>query len=557
MKYLPEERNWEKEGVWPDFWPKYFEHGNMPIVWHLHLNALRHPKKTAIIFYGTRISYKELEQLVLHAAGGLKKLGVEKGDRVYLGMQNCPQFIISYYAAMAVGAVIIGGSPMFKQGELRYILNDCEARVAIIEEDNYPVFQSVRDQVPVESVVVTSLNEFVPDNPEIPVPPGMVVEGLDYSGAIDWKDFIKSEPVEKYLELDIDKDLACLQYTSGTTGVPKGAMLTHRNILVNAIQLPIILGGHADSVYGAVVPIFHITGMQNNMNGPIFLGATIVLFTRFDTEVFLQASELYKITSWVAITTMNIAVINHPTLNKYDLSSYEAIGTGGAPVPAELIKRYKDQFGLDLIDGWGMSETASAPLASPTGHVKAGSCGIVVRGFDVRVADLVDPTKNVPRGQEGEMWMRGPSIAREYWRQPPEAQAESFKEEGWLATGDVIIMDEDGYIFIVGRTKEMIKASGYSVFPAEVEKYLYQYPAIKEVCIIGVPHEYRGEDVKAYIVLKDEYKGKVTEEEIMNWAKDQMSVYKYPRQIEFRDELPKSATGKIMRKILKEELQGN
>lgn len=552
MKYQPEERNWEREGVWPEIWPKYFEHGNMPIVWHLHLSTLRHPHKTAIIFYGTRISYKQLQDLVCKAAGGLKKLGVQKGDRVYLGMQNCPQFIIAYYAIMAVGAVIIGGSPMFKKGEMSYILNDSGAKAAILQEDNYPIFQSIENH-PVKFVVITSLAEYLPEVPEIPVPAGMKVEGLDYSGAINWKDFIQSEPIEKFEHLDIDKDLACLQYTSGTTGSPKGAMLSHRNILVNAIQLPIMLGGHANSVYGAVIPIFHITGMQNNLNGPIFLGATIVLFTRFDTEVFLKASELYKITSWVAITTMNLAVINHPNLNKYDLSSYEAIGTGGAPVPAELIKRYKDYFGLDLIDGWGMSETASAPLASPAGHVKAGSCGILIRGFDVRVADLEDPAKNVPRGQEGEMWMRGPSIAREYWKQPPEIQKESFKEDGWLATGDVVIMDEDGYIFIVGRTKEMIKASGYSVFPAEVEKYLYQHEAISECCVIGVPHEYRGEDVKAYIVLKEEWKDKITDQDIIDWAKEQMSVYKYPRQITFRDELPKSATGKIMRKILKQE----
>lgn len=554
MKYQAEVRNWEKEGIWPESLPKYFNHGKMPLVWYLHANTLRHPDKTAIIFYGTRITYQKLNDMVFCAAGGLKKMGVKKGDRVYLGMQNCPQFIISYYAAMALGAVIVSGSPMFKSGELSYILKDSGSKVAIIQEDNYSIFQTIRDEVPVENVIVTSLAEYISEQPDIPVPEGMVVEGLDYSGAADWKEFIKNEAIEKIEDLDIKKDLACLQYTSGTTGAPKGAMLTHYNMLVNAIQLPKMLGGHANSIYGAVVPIFHVTGMQNNMNGPIFLGATIVLFTRFDTEVFLKASELYKITAWVAITTMNIAVINHPDLEKYDLSSYESIGTGGAPVPGELINRYKDYFGLDLIDGWGMSETASAPLASPMGHVKAGSCGIIATNFEVRIVDLADNSKNVPRGQEGEMWIKGPSIASGYWQRPAEVQAESFKEEGWLATGDIVIMDEDGYIFIVGRTKEMIKASGFTVFPAEVEQYLYEHPAISECCVIGVPDEYRGEDVKAYIILKDDWKGKITEKEIIDWAREKMSVYKYPRKIEFRDELPKSASGKIMRKILKEEL---
>lgn len=551
MEIKPMERIWEK--VWPDYWPRSIEYGRESIVWHLYHNAVRFAGKPAIIFYGNEITYKELKDLVWKAAGGLRKLGVQKGDRVYLALENCPQFIISYYAAMALGAIVIAGSPMFKEGELTYVLNDCTAKVVIIEDALYPILQSIRDKVPsVESVVVTSLGEYLPSEPTLPVPPGMTNERVQYPGTIDWREFINSEPRDKMVELDIKKDVALLQYTSGTTGNPKGAMITHFNIMANATSAPMSVRATSDDVYLTVLPLFHVTGMTNSMNAPVYLGATMVVITRFDAETLLMAIEKYKCSVWLAITTMNIAVINHPNLKKYDISSLRALISGGAPVPPAIVEKYRELTGCNLVEGFGMSETISATILNPLERNKLGSIGIPMVGVDIRVADLKDETKDVPIGEEGELWQRAPSVAIGYWNKP-EATAETFLGDGWMKTGDIVKLDEEGYVYICGRTKELIKASGYSVFPAEVEEYLYRHPAIEECCVIGVPHEYRGEDVKAYVVLKPEWVGKITEQELVEWARGQMSVYKYPRTIEFRESLPKSGTGKIMRKILKAE----
>lgn len=552
MEIKPMERIWEK--VWPDYWPRSIEYGRESIVWHLYHNANRFANKPAIIYYGTEITFKELKDLVWKAAGGLRKLGVTKGDRVYLALENCPQFIISYYATMALGAIVIAGSPMYKGGELTYVLNDCTAKVVIMEDALFPILQSIRANVPsVESVVITSLAEYLPAEPVLPVPPGLAVEGGEYPDTIDWKQFIASEPLDRIAELDIKSDVALLQYTSGTTGNPKGAMITHLNIMANATSAPMSVNATAEDVYLTVLPLFHVTGMTNSMNAPVYLGATMVLIARFDAETLLMAIQKYKCSVWLAITTMNIAVINHPNLMNYDISSLRALISGGAPVPPVIVEKYRSMTGCNLVEGFGMSETISATILNPLDRNKLGSIGIPMVAVDIRVADLKDETKDVPLGEEGELWQKAPSVAIGYWNKP-EDTAETFLGDGWMKTGDIVKLDEEGYVYICGRTKELIKASGYSVFPAEVEEYLYHHPSIAECCVIGVPHEYRGEDVKAYVVLKPEWVGKITEQELVEWARGEMSVYKYPRTIEFRDSLPKSGTGKIMRKILKAEV---
>jgi acyl-CoA synthetase (AMP-forming)/AMP-acid ligase II len=545
------DRIWEK--VWPDYWPHSIEYGRESIVWHLYHNANRFADKPAIIYYGTEITFKELRDLVWKAAGGLKKLGVARGDRVYLALENCPQFIICYYAAMTLDAIVIAGSPMYKSGELTYVLNDCTAKVVVIEDALFPILQSIRDKVPaVESVIVTSLTEYLPAEPTLPIPPGLGVEDVKCPDSIEWKQFIASEPLDKMAEIDIKTDVALLQYTSGTTGNPKGAMITHLNIMANATSAPMSIKATAEDVYLTVLPLFHVTGMTNSMNAPIYLGCTMVLIARFDAETLLIAIEKYKCSVWLAITTMNIALINHPNLKNYDISSLRALISGGAPVPAVVVEKYRTLTGCNLVEGFGMSETISATILNPLERNKLGSIGIPMVAVDIRVADLKDESKDVALGEEGELWQRAQSVGIGYWNNP-EASAETFLGDGWMKTGDIVKLDEEGYVYICGRTKELIKASGYSVFPAEVEEYLYHNPAIAECCVIGVPHEYRGEDVKAYVVLKPEWVGRITEQELVEWARGEMSVYKYPRTIEFRETLPKSGTGKIMRKILKAE----
>jgi len=329
-------------------------------------------------------------------------------------------------------------------------------------------------------------------------------------------------------------------------------MITHSNIMANATSAPMAVRASAQDVYLTVLPLFHVTGMTNSMNAPVYLGATMVLIARFDIETLLMAIEKYRCSVWLAITTMNIAVINHPNLKNYDISSLRALISGGAPVPPVVVEKYQSMTGCNLVEGFGMSETISATILNPLDRNKLGSIGVPIVAVDIRVVDLKDDTKEVAMGQEGELWQKAPSVAIGYWNKS-EASAETFLGDSWMRTGDIVKVDEEGYVFICGRTKELIKASGYSVFPAEVEEYLYHHPAIGECVVIGVPHEYRGEDVKAFVVLKTEWVGKITEEGLVEWARGEMSVYKYPRTIEFRDTLPKSGTGKIMRKILKAE----
>jgi acyl-CoA synthetase (AMP-forming)/AMP-acid ligase II len=547
---------WEKNI--PHWWPERFHYGKDPLVKHLYDFSWRIPDKPAIIFYGRIITYKELNDMVWKVAGGLQKLGINKGDRVYIALQNCPQFIIAYYAAAAIGAITITGSPLYKGGELRYVLNDCTPKVVIIEDDLFPIFAEIRAEVPfVEKVVVTSLGEYLPAEPEILVSFEPGGQGGDFPDTISWQELIGSQPITALVDLDIKKDIAMLQYTSGTTGNPKGAILTHFNILANATNSGYGRPTHQDDIHIAVLPLFHVNGSNNSLNAPILCGATIVLLVRFDLETMYQAIEKYRCSVWIGITTMNIAFLQHPKFKDYDLSSLTFIGTGGMPLPQALFNTYKEVFGVELQDGFGMSETMAYTICNSSGYSKVGSLGIPCPLVDIRLAKLDDETVNAEIGEEGELWQRGPSIAIGYWNNP-EATAETFVKSDdseflWLKTGDIMRMDEEGFLWLCGRTKEMIKVSGYSVYPAEVDEYLYRHPAILECCAIGIPHDYKGEEVKAFVVLRPEYKDKVTAEEIIEWASQEMSAYKYPRVIEFRDTLPKGGTGKIMRKVLKAE----
>lgn len=551
MQVKAMERKWD--GVWPETWPRKVEFGRESIVWHLYHNAMRNPDKPAFLFYGTEITYRQLNNLVWQAAGSLKRFGVKKGDRVYLALENCPQFAIAYYATLALGAIVIPGSPMNKALEMKYLLDDSQPKIVIIEDLLYPIYHMIKESATsVEKVVVTSLGEYMPQEPTLPIPPGITGSGQDFPDTIDWKDFLQGEPIEQLEPLDVYRDVALLQYTSGTTGAPKGAMITHFNLMASTLCSAYVVNAHVDDRFLAVLPYFHITGMNTTLNGPIYLGSTIVLIARFDPETLLMAVDKYKLTMWTSIATMNIAIINHPNIDKYDISSIKFLGSGGATVPPAVVEKYKKLANIDLIEGYGMSETAALIISNPLNRNKLGSIGIPIIGLDIRIANLDNKAENVKLGEEGELWVKGPSVSIGYWNRP-EATAETFIGDGWLKTGDVVKMDEEGYIYICGRTKEMIKASGYSVYPAEVEEYLYQHPAIAECCVIGVPHEYRGEQVKAFVVLRPDWIGKISDQELIDWAREQMAVYKYPRIMEIREALPKNAIGKIMRRILKEE----
>ncbi len=547
---------WEKNI--PHWWPDRFYYGDDSLAWHLYHHSWRIPDKPAIIFYGKIITYRELNDMVWRVAGGLQRHGLKKGDRLYLSLQNCPQFVAAYYAGILLGAIVITGSPLYKGGELSFVLNDCKPKVVIVEDDLFPVFQNIRSQVPsVEKVIVTSLGEYLPAEPELPVTFIMDLKGMTFPDTISWNDIAGSTPLTDPAKLDLKKDISLLQYTSGTTGNPKAAMLTHFNILANATNSAYGRPTKPDDVHLSVLPFFHVNGSNNSMNAPILCGATIVLLVRFELEVLYKAIEKYRCTVWTGITTMNIAFIQHPKFSDYDLSSMKFFGTGGMPLPQALFNRYKELFGAELQDGFGMSETMAYNICNSSGYSRVGSIGVPCPLVDIRITNLTDETKEAAIGEDGELWQRGPSVAVGYWNSPEETAKTFFKEPDsdfmWLKTGDIVKMDEDGFLWLCGRTKEMIKVSGFSVYPAEVEEYLYHHPSISECCVIGIPDDYKGEKVKAFIVLKPDFKGKVTEAEIIDWSKKELSTYKHPEVVEFCDVLPKSATGKIMRKILKAE----
>lgn len=544
------ERFWEKS--WTKVWIKEgYQIGKDPLFRIFYNNSLRNRHRTAIIYYGKVISWDELREQIMRAAGRLQEMGVKKGDRIYLGMQNCPQFVISYFAAHMLGAIVMAISPAYKAGEVSYAINDSGAKVLIIEESVIPVFNEIRDKVPaVEHVIVTKLDQYLPEDPYPAFPADLYGKGLECPGSINWHDFIASEPLKEMADVDIN-DVALLQYTSGTTGRPKGAMLTHKNLLNGAFIQAVQPHNTVDSIFISVLPLFHITSMNDHMLAWAYLGNTLVLLTRFDPESWMQAVEKYKGTLSIVATPVVIAISHHPSFGKYDLSTLINFGIGGAALPQAVFNKYKE-MGIILFEGYGMSETTATTVFNPSDAVKLGSIGLPVPQVDLRIADINDLSRDVALEEEGELWVKCPSCGIGYWNNP-EGTEETFLGDGWVRTGDIVKMDKDGYLYICGRLKELIKSSAYSIFPAEVEEYMYAHPAIMECCVIGVPHETKGEEVKAFIVLKPDYQGKVTEEEIIAWSKGQMAPYKYPRHIEFKPSLPKLPTGKVARREIKEE----
>jgi len=546
--------------AWDRFWEKNYSkqwvkegymHGGDPMFRQVYDNSMRLRYKPALNYYGRIITWDELRNLILRAAGGLKKMGVKKGDRVYLGMANCPQFVICYYAAHSLGAVVIAISPLYKAGEVSYAVNDAGAKVMIIEESVMPVYNQIKDIVPtVEHVVVTALDEYLPEDPYPAFPADLKGGGTEYPGTVAWKDFMAADPITQFEDVRSD-DLALLQYTSGTTGRPKGAMLTHKNLVNGAWINAHICSNTVDERMIVVLPMFHITAMNDLLNNSMYTGCELIIMARFDVESFLQAVERYKPTYTVIATPVVIMMANHPAFPKYDISSLKIVGIGGAALPVNIANKYK-AMGINLFEGYGMSETTATTVSNTTDVNLFGSIGLLCPNMDMRVADVTDPSRDVGIGEEGELWVKGDSNGIGYWNNP-EATAETFLPGGWVRTGDIVKVDENGFIYICGRLKEMIKVSAYSVFPAEIEEYMYAHPAIMECCAIGVPHETKGEEVKLFVVLKPEYKGKITEQELIDWAKGQMAHYKYPRHIEFRDSLPKGNTGKVQRKDLVEE----
>ncbi len=537
---------------WPKRLPKSLIYPQTPLYDFLETSARRYPDQSAIIYYGRRISYSEVWSECLRLAGALGGLGVARGDRVALYMQNTPQFAIGFLGGIRAGAMVVPMNPMLVAGEFRHLLTDSGAKIVITTTDLYPRISEVCREMGVSDIIVGSYKDYLPEEPELPVPEFMLKAPTRIEGTRDWVTALAEAPPPPELTFDRN-DLCVLPYTAGSTGLPKGCMHTHATVSANAIGSMTWKAMDTTSVQLAALPFFHVTGMIHCFLAPIVAGAQAVMLTRWDRQAALTAIEKYKVSHWTNITTMLLDLLAAPDIEEHDLSSLLSIGGGGAPLPAALGEKMQKMTGLTYQEGYGLTETISQTHGNPPDRSKLGCIGVPVFGVDARIIDI-STLEELPAGEQGEIVVNGPSILKGYWGKPKDTE-EAFIEldnKRFFRTGDIGHMDEEGYFFISDRLKRMINAAGFKVWPAEVESILYRHPAVLEVCVIGVPDEQRVENVKALIVLKPEAIGKVTADEIIKWSKEQMSAYKYPRFIEIVESLPKTGAGKIPWRELQE-----
>ncbi len=551
------------------FWPRRLPHSiTLPAtsLWdNLAISAQRYPDKTALVFFGRQLSYRALLEGAERLAARLVQLGVQRGDRVVLCMQNCPQLVMAHFAILRANAVVVPVNPMNRAEELKHYITDPDTKVAFITADLAPELAKASNALApnerLAHLVVTHFTDaFDADVQGADAPPDAWREWLctqhplptlDGGGVHAWADALACSDAPPALAVG-PTDLALLPYTSGTTGLPKGCMHLHKSIMHNAVAGALWGSGSADNVTLSVVPMFHITGMVSVLHTSIYCAATIVVMPRWDRDLAGRLISRYKVTNWTNIPTMVIDLLNSPNFTSYDLSSLVYIGGGGAAMPQAVAQRLLEQYGLRYTEGYGLTETAAPSHSNPPDHPKQQCLGIPFMGTDARVVDP-DTLQEVAVGEQGEIIMHGPEVFEGYWKRP-DATASAFVEfEGkrFFRSGDLGRMDEEGYFFLTDRLKRMINASGFKVWPAEVEALMFRHPAIQEACIISARDAYRGETVKAVVVLRPSHQD-TTEQQIIDWCRENMAVYKVPRIVQFVNALPKSGSGKVMWRTLQE-----
>ena len=540
--------------AWPDLVPPFLELPATSLYSNLSVSALRYPHHPAIIYYGTTLTYAELERQAEALAGYLQRAGVQAGDRVLLYMQNSPQFVIGFYAILRANAVVVPVNPMNRRAELEYLIADTEAQVALCGRELLDNISELVGSAGLREVIVTAYGDYVrePTDLELPEAVTLAADMPAAAGLTPWQQALDAAYEPGPLTAGPD-DLCVIPYSSGTTGNPKGCTHTHHSAMATTVYCSVWGNSQHDVVQLVSVPMFHVTGMQVCMNASIYLGATQVIMTRWDRKTAARLIERHGITSWRNIPTMVVDLLSDPDIEQYDLSTLKSIGGGGAAMPAAIAAKLENKLGLRYSEGYGLSETLSATHMNPPAAPKAQCLGIPIIGVDARVID-VDSLREVGVGETGEIVLHGEQVFQGYWRRP-EATAEAFIEldgKRFFRSGDLGHYDEEGYFFLVDRVKRMINASGYKVWPAEVEALLYGHPAVHEVCIISAPDERRGETVKAVVVLAAGHDG-TTADDILDWCKNNMSAYKCPKLVEFVDSLPKSPAGKIMWRALQEQ----
>ncbi|MBC7471599.1 MAG: long-chain fatty acid--CoA ligase [Ramlibacter sp.] len=557
-----------------NFWPKRLPHAMTPpatSLWdNLAISARRYPDKAAIVFFGRRHSYAEVARQAERLAAQLHALGVRRGDRVILCMQNCPQLIVAHFAILRANAVVVPVNPMNRAEELKHYITDPDAKVAITTGDLAAELGKASNGLPagqgLAHLVVTQFTDaFDAQVTGENAPPAVwrdwlltlhPLPHLAGGRALAWTDALACTDVGPELEVG-PADLAVLPYTSGTTGLPKGCMHMHSSIMHNAVASAAWGNATAENVTLLVVPMFHITGMVSVMHSSIYVGATLVMMPRWDRDLAGRLISAWRVTTWTNIPTMVIDLLGSPEFEKYDLSSLVHIGGGGAAMPQAVAQRLLELFGLRYVEGYGLTETAAPSHSNPPDNPKQQCLGIPFMSTDARVIDP-ETLREMPVGEQGEIIICGPEVFKGYWKRPDATEAAFIEFDGrrFFRSGDLGRMDEDGYFFLTDRLKRMINASGFKVWPAEVEALMFRHPAIQEACIIAAKDSYRGETVKAVVVLRPAHVGKVSEQEMIAWCRDNMAVYKVPRIVEFVDALPKSGSGKVMWRNLQEAENG-
>ena len=529
--------------------------GERPMHEYLLANAEQIPERTAYIFYGREITWAELADAARRLAAYLQSQGVAKGDRVGLYMQNCPQYLIAHYAIQMCGAVVTPLNPQYKAAEVEYQLATAEACAVITDHNLAAVVASVRANVPTLRLVVTTrYRDYLPEQPTLPVPAELRVADAEVAGTVDLGQILREQaPLAEPVPVDLWNDVSLMTFTSGTTGRPKGAMLSYGAALYKTAASFQVREMDFGQVSLAIAPFCHIAGMNFGVYSAVYARSTVITLTRFDPETVIQAFEKYRVSVWYSIAPMNRAILDYPGIDKRDLRSlkHNFATSFGIPVTEKLAEEWKALTGCQMHEAsYGLSETHTCDTYMPKDRIKWGSCGLPIPGNEIKIIDL-ETGEDLPRGKSGQIIVRNPAVFKGYW-QRPEATAETLRD-GWVHTGDVGFFDEDGYLYFTGRVKEMIKCSGYSVFPEDVEALMLRHPAILQCAAIGVPDPKRGESVKLFVVLRPEYKGKVSEQEIIDWARDNMAAYKVPREIAFRDALPATSAGKVLRRLLKDD----
>jgi long-chain acyl-CoA synthetase len=529
------------------------------------MSAEKRPTHPAIYFMGKVITYQELNESVDHFAAALARLGVRKGDRIAIYLPNMPEFMISFYAASKIGAINTAVSPLYRERELEHQINDSGAETLVYLDMLHPVVEKIRDKTKLKNLIAATIGEYLPTSKRIiggligKVPRRKIPQE---AGVHKFKPLLESVlPDPPDVQIDPKEDLVVLQYTGGTTGTPKGAMLTHYNLVTNAIASAYWFYGNdaptriAQDVFLTAIPLFHIYGMTTAMNAPIYVAGTMVLLPRPEPVEILKAIQNQRVTVYCGVPTLYSILIDHPDTPKYNLKSVRFCISGSAPLPPEVQKQFTQLTGGMIVEGYGLTEcspvTHSNPFDPTLKTVKIGSIGLPWPDTDAKIVDTQIGTKEMPTGQDGELIIKGPQVMKGYWNLPDETR--EVLRDGWLHTGDIAKMDQDGYFYITDRKKDLIKYKGHSVYPREIEDILYEHPAVKLCAVVGKPDRTAGELPKAFIVLKEG--ATATEDEIKKFVNAKVAAYEAIREVEFRNELPMTPVGKVLRRALRQEEQ--